>query len=258
MSATPSVPVLSLLDSAEAVFRAQGKYRFVQRWAILTSVWAMAALVPLLLLLFLDLGDVADLVGTIWVIVLVIGSVIFSLLSPFAIGHAMKATRTLRDFLKDFYPVWYKVKFEVLPPVGANVDEQTLNKLAELHPFLRKAQVRYNAEIRGRGGSHRFAVYARRGIGPPVPFPPGNLAVVRRFDGPAATTVAELRKLKEDALDVAKKTGDILSVLAAVSMSGFEPDAVEWARSPDGLSVKSVGSSLLNYQDGKFTVVFAG
>ncbi len=89
------------------------------------------------------------------------------------------------------------------------------------------------------------------------PFLPGQLALVRRFDGPGPVTREELVGLKEDAFDVAWKTGSNLTVLAAVSPTGFQQEAVDWARSPEGFPTKNLASSLLSYRDGKFSVVLA-
>lgn len=248
--------MLTFLDAAEAVYRAQNKYRFVLAWAVGTSLWILATLLPLVIVDVFDLGPVGAFILDTWFYVLFVGLVVFAYFSPFALYWAWKASQTLNGFLKDFYPLWYKVRFEMLPAGGANVDEQLFNKLGELHPGLRKAEVAYGVDVPGRHGSHHFTVLAKsRSVLPPVPFP-RQMALVRRFASETPTSRAELEKLKEDALDCTKKTG-ILKVLVAISPVGFESDAVEWARSKDGLPTKNVVCSLLTYRDEQFSVVWA-
>jgi hypothetical protein len=176
-----------------------------------------------------------------------LAGIILGFFGLFVIAPSMKFDKPLEHFFECFYPLWFKVKFEMLPTTSEDLDKQIMAKLTELHPEFSKAKVTFDAEVLGKTGSHRFNIYAEFGA---------RLAAIRRFEGQSPTTMAELVEFKADVMDVARRRGRGPFVILAVSKAGFEADAVEWTRSEEGLPTKNVFNALLTHSDGKFTSIW--
>lgn len=255
MNRPSGVPVLTLLDAGEAVFRTRAKFRFVFGWTFATSVWIVVVAFLFVLPQMVGPGPGGSLAG-LWLFVAVLGGVLFVVLGPQAMVYAWTGSKALESFLKDFFPLWFKLKLELLPSAGGAVEERLLARLEGLIPRLKRSSVGMNAQIPGQGGIHRFSIVARsRAIPGPPMGPPHRLALVQRFD--RLVTKGDLVKLKEDAQDVVKKTGYGLYLLIALGRDGFDPEAIAWARGDEGLPTRGITSALVSYSNEGFTVAWA-
>ena len=256
MNRPSGVPILTLLDAGEAVFRTRAKFRFVFGWAFATSVWLVLVATLFVLQEIVGPGLRGSLTG-LWIFVAVLGGVLFVVLGPQAMVYAWTGSKALESFLKDFFPLWFKLKLEMLPSSGGTVEERLLARLQALIPQLKRSSVGMNAQIPGKSGIHHFSIIARsRAIPGPPMGPPHRLALVQRFDH--LVTRGDLVKLKEDAQDVVKKTGYRLYLLVALGRDGFDPEAIAWARGDEGLPTRGITSALVSYTDEGFTVAWAG
>jgi hypothetical protein len=248
MAASAPTPVLSVLESGEAVFKTAQAFRFAYYWGLATGVWIVAAIALFFLADQLESAR-AGMFTFVWKIVMLFGGLPLALLNPYMMGLARRSLDHLDEFLGDFYPLWYKIRFEMLPPAGTTVDQQIWNKLRQLYPVLQRShQVSFGTQIAGSKGTYSFEVYAKAGK---------HVALVRRMEGDAPVGAPGLIRLKAEADDVLKKVRGKSLVLVVLARGGFDAAAVDWARSQEGLTGKRVSSALLRYAKGQFSVVWA-
>ena len=105
-------PVLSMLSSAEEIFRMRKKFRFVLLWTVISSLWLLISAILIVsdVILGNHYGPIAQ--DAFEVILTAIGLPLL-LTSPYIIHSSSKGSTKLENFIKEFYPIWVKVRFEL-------------------------------------------------------------------------------------------------------------------------------------------------
>ncbi len=112
-------PVLSMLNSAEKIFKMRRNFRFIFFWGILASVWIIISFAFFFAYLGSPLPYRLFLLYSFILIGFFIGLPIL-ILSPYIILSSSKRTTQFEQFLSTFYPIWVKAKVElfVSSPTG--------------------------------------------------------------------------------------------------------------------------------------------
>ncbi len=233
-AATPNVPPPSL-DLHQDLWYATDRIRFALGWATLVAAWLISIGV------FFGVGWIYS-PSTDWGFTdLYLGTIVFAGTGVYAGLQASRAGRALDRWEARMTPFMFAIKFEMLPFLGGEREKDIWERFVSVYPGLermarprgilpwtrRKNRVRYRAAVRGKKGEHFFHVYGRD--------KDDELFFVRRYEEAKPVTQDDLARLKSDVEDVYRKVGTTSLSVAAFAASGFEPDAIEYAKSEDGL-----------------------
>lgn len=120
-------PVLSMLSSADEIFRMRKKFRFVLLWTITASIWVLIS--AILVVSDVILGKhYGPIVLDAFAVVLIVIGLPLLLTAPYVIHSSFRGSRKLENFIKEFYPIWVKVRFEL----SVNPEENLHDKLISI------------------------------------------------------------------------------------------------------------------------------
>jgi hypothetical protein len=191
------------------------------------------------------------LIGVLWIF-----GLILLVLSPVIIFKGVVTTRRFSDWVEDFLPFSYILKFETFPSAGKTPEERILNKLMSVYLDVgsmikkRPELVKLNSKVQGRESEHHFDVY--------VNIPKWDRDIfVRRFDKPGAVTKDDITRLQKEVLDVVKKSGHFVLDITVVSTGSFERGSVDYVKTEEG-GVDGIGINLVLEKPHGYEVVCAG
>ena len=129
-------PVLSMLSSAEEIFKMRKKFRFVLLWTAIASLWLLisAILVVSEVILGKHYGPIA--LDAFAAILIVIGFPLL-LTSPYVIKSSFNGSTKLENFIKEFYPIWVKVRFELSVNPEGNLHDKLISIIENLDDDFR-------------------------------------------------------------------------------------------------------------------------
>lgn len=203
MSNTESIPVFSLLNSIESIYKTKGKYRFVFFWAYLASAWIIAT--TALFIAFMMVGKEAQaiIIIAIGVLAISIGFPVF-ISAIFTVRYTRKVSNQLENFLGKFYPLLVKVKLEMFPAKGATEEEILTNKINDLLPSYQKLVLTPKESARIDGETLNFDLMMGR---------KKRLALAKVVHPEQALTEKELSEIANDAHLISKKLKSQLKLL---------------------------------------------
>ncbi|MEM0136448.1 MAG: hypothetical protein QXU18_14675 [Thermoplasmatales archaeon] len=138
-------PVLSMLSSAEDIFKMRSKYRFVLLWTIIASIWIIIS--SILVASYAILGKQYEpLALDAFVVLIIFVGIPLLATSFFAINDSKKGTTKLEKFIQEFYPIWVKARFELSISFEGTLQDKITSILADLDEDFRRYEV--NPQIR--------------------------------------------------------------------------------------------------------------
>jgi hypothetical protein len=255
-----SLPAASL-QIQDAIWHARRDIEGVLGWAKWASLWLIS--LGALAVAYAFFRNV-----TIWIEVagladLLIGGVIFVATAFGVFYSSWKAQRLVQDWEDSMLPFLYTVKFELLPYAGPDREHDIWQRYMSIYRDLTRADpswktsawrrfwtnstLKFNEEVKGTKKSrHRFSVYCYVGDAWGL--------FVRRFEQPAAVTKAQLEELKREIEDRRKRTSETHCIIGAFASAGFSPDAVEFAKSDEGLINKEYPIDLIRETETGYAV----
>ena len=130
-------PVLSMLSSAEEIFRMRKKFRFVLLWTITASIWVIISSV--LFVSYIVLGKhYGPLALDAFIAILIVIGLPLLLLSPYIIYSSRKGSDRLENFIKEFYPIWIKVRFELSVSPEGDLHDKIISVIENLDDDFKK------------------------------------------------------------------------------------------------------------------------
>lgn len=233
-AATPNVPPPSL-DLHQALWYATDRIRFALGWAMLVAAWLISIAV------FFGVGWIYSPATNLAFIDLYLGTIVFAGTGVYAALQAGRAERSLDRWEAEMTPFMYAIKFEMLPFLGGDREKDIWERFVSVYPGLArmarprgvlpwtrgKNRVRFRATVRGKKGEHFFHVFGRD--------KDDDLFFVRRYEDAKPVTKDDLAMLRSDVEDVYRKVGTSSFSVAAFAASGYEPNAIEYAESEEGL-----------------------
>jgi hypothetical protein len=130
-------PVLSMLNSAEDIFRMRKKYRFVLLWTITASIWIIASSALIILDIVLGKQYATFALDAFVALIIVIGIPLF-ITSFFAVNDSAKGSVKLENFIKEFYPIWVKVRFELSVSSEGTLEQKISTILGDMDNDFKK------------------------------------------------------------------------------------------------------------------------
>jgi hypothetical protein len=230
-----SPPANSLLIH-ERLWEATDGISGVLGWAEAASIWLVS--LPVIFVASLFWHQVLEYAY----LDLIVGGGIFLFSGAFNILQTHRAKGVLEEWESKMLPFFYTVKFELLPIQESTREQDILKRFQSLYPALSPhkrhkiglmggpPEVKFDSQIKGKEGKHNFSIAA---CNSEIVF------LVRRFGGSNAVTLADLRTLQADAVDVARYVRPSNLVIAAFATAGFTPEAVEFARSEESMVVEN-------------------
>lgn len=130
------MPVMSLLSSAESIYMLRKKYRFVFVWAIASGMWIIATTALFITYMLVGKNYQAGIIDAVALLAVILGFPIF-ITAWFTVNYSGKVSKQMEDFLKDFLPIWIKVRMELLPSTGDSQVQKLRSKIKEIYPSYR-------------------------------------------------------------------------------------------------------------------------
>jgi hypothetical protein len=227
---------------------------------VIFSVFLLGVLLVLWLLTFSDIIPFDEYIGFLDFLILISLFVLF-IVNWRTVNPIIEFRQSLDDFYEYFRPFWFKARFEMLPRAGDDVARDIWSKLTYLYPFLfrgRSTRVRFDTEIQGKAGLHRFDIYSAS-VNSNLP----TVIPIVRWDSIFVRILNKTSPVrKEDVGSFVKDINDILLanerhrpfVLLLASYSGFEEDAIEYAGGENGLPKENVRSVLLRISPNRYKI----
>ena len=232
-------------------------------WTRAASVWLVSVgALTLLYFLYPSIRILSLLV----LLDLVVGGACFVATAFWILRLYRASQRRVEAWEVTFLPLLYRVKFELLPYSGADRLHDAWDRYKSVYRDLswadprsdngarekplRKTVLRFETEVPGSDGTHPFGIYCSVGT------ERGFFA--RRYEQSVPVSRSQLEVLKSDVEDARKKFGERKCVVAALSPADFEPEAIEFALSPEGYVEGRFPLDLIHEATTGFTVVSVG
>ena len=214
---TESRPVLSILSSAESIYLMRRKYRFALVWTIISSIWliSMATLFTVFIIVAPNLKAIVALTAV--VIVIVLGIPLF-ITTPFAIFYSRKTFQELDSFLSDFFPLWIRLKFELLPSEGSNTRQRLMKKVEELMPSFVSDSVGPKLSSKKTIGDPRFDIGLKKDR---------KLILAKIITHNGSASKKEFEEVTENALSLSKRLKLDLALLLIVVHFTIDQDITD-------------------------------
>jgi hypothetical protein len=233
-TATPPVPP-GALDLHQTLWYATDRIRFTIVWAELVAAWLLSVA------LFFGIGFVYPASTSLGFIDLYLGTIVFAPTGVYAILQARRAGLSLGEWEAQMIPFMYSVKFEMFPFLGADRERDIWERFVSIFPGLermskpsgilpwtrRKTYVKFRAMVRGKESEHFFHIFGR--------YRDDEVFFVRRYEEDEPVTNEDLATLKVEIEDVLRKLRIPEFSVATFAAGGYEPDAIKYAASEEGL-----------------------
>lgn len=238
-------PLLSTIEFSDNIFDSVDQVFQIILWAVAVAIWMIV--IGIMYIIEISEG-VLD-----WMIVI---GVLFGFSSPFIIRKGVSTYRRLNSSIKDFFPFYYIIKFELFPPFGKSPQEKIWNKLTSIFPDLGGLDedpeiVKFNSKIKGKQSEYFFDIYVDLSK-----FEDGDI-FVRRLDIKKDIEEKDFQTLKDDIEDVCKKKKTYPRNITIVSTTSYTISAINYAKNKDNW-VKKCNFDLVLEKPEKYEVVWAG
>ncbi len=218
-------PVLSVLASAESIYKLRNNYRFALYWSMALGIWLIGVIgISILFAIFHYSTNSGEYFG--FVLSVGIAGVFFIFTTPLMILYAWRGSMRLSDFLNVFNPLWLRLKIEM---ASAN-SQDAVSVLTELVlstlPFTRRSKVIYHENVESASESDYFNVCVKKRR---------NIALIKKLSKCPQITANELKGIKLSAQMMASQYKSKLTLLLVLSEGAYETECIKWADSPEGL-----------------------
>ncbi len=235
-------PVLSMLSSAEEIFRMRRKFRFVLLWTITASIWVIISSV--LFVSYIILGKhYGPLALDAFIVVLIVIGLPLLLLSPYIIYSSRKGSDRLENFIKEFYPIWIKVRFELSLNLEGDLHDKIISVIENLDDDFKKYTVNPAIKKDQSQISKKFDIIVKG---------KNRVAAVKIMAGSSVTEKLELENMEREASAIAKmlkvKSATLIVVLTTQNKESSSVPQISVK------PVKGVRTIVVSYDDSGFLV----
>lgn len=232
-------PVLSVLASAESIYKLRNNYRFALYWSMALGIWLIGVIgISILFAIFHYSTNSGEYFG--FVLSVGLAGVFFIFTTPVMILYAWRGSLRLSDFLNVFKPLWLRLKIEM---ASAN-SQDAVAVLTELVlgtlPFTRRSRVIHHANVESASESDYFDVCVKKRH---------NMALIKRLSKSPQITANELIRIKLSAQTLASQRKSKLNLLLVLTEGVYESECIKWADSPVGLRKLDWTCVLVNETD---------
>jgi hypothetical protein len=233
-------PVLSMLNSAEKIFKMRRNFRFIFFWAILASVWIIISFAVFFAYLILPLPYKLIVLDSFVLLGFFIGLLIL-ILSPYVILSSSKRTTQFEQFLSTFYPIWVKAKVELYVPSPTEIPKSIEMLISEIDDRLTKYDVnpKIPTKYKSSVSVFDFIMKSKRRF--------ATIKIVRESD---SFSQEELKSLQRESLKMANifKFKSSLLVVVLENVKSMEERYID-----DMAGVRSI---ILGYYHSEFSLNF--
>lgn len=263
MSSMAALPAASM-EVHENLWHATEDISEILSWAQWISVWLFTVGILGVFSIYSHIAYI------ILVIDLILGGFLAIISAAFNFAKARKSQKILEDWDSEMLPFLYSVKFELLPSEKGESERDIWNRYKSVFRDLQNAepktrldrwlqsdsgtlgmfatsQLKFNGEVKGRRGPHKFHIYART--------PVGRLLFVKRFTHSEPVSRSELEQLKGDVEDVLKRVGSEYLIVGAFASGGFAQEAVEYSSSEEARIEEETPMDLIQELPSGFRVI---
>lgn len=218
------MPVMSLLSSAESIYMLRKKYRFVFVWAIASGMWIIATTALFITYMLVGKNYQAGIIDAVALLAVILGFPIF-ITAWFTVNYSGKVSKQMEDFLKDFLPIWIKVRMELLPSTGDSQVQKLRSKIKEIYPSYRnfKRNSKKFQEIQDSVAQFDILVGRKK-----------EIALAKISDSNDLITLDNLKTMENDALRIAKKLKAKVRLMAVVQ-NQFNEELIRWESERESL-----------------------
>jgi hypothetical protein len=239
-------PIISALEFYENIDDGIDTLQFIMVWAILTAGWMIIVAITFFIGIFDSWSSYAIVLGA-----------MLGIFSPLIIYRGIKAYMNLNSSVNDFFPIYYIIKMELFPPMGESPEEKIWNKLKEIYTSAKEVaeeepdNVQFNVKVKGKRIEHHFNIYVL------IPEDPYGDIFVRRFDKDSEVDEGDLSKLRDEILDVCKKTRHGVHSVTCISTTPYASSAINYVKNK-GNWVKGIQFDLIKEKPKGYEVIWAG
>lgn len=235
-------PVLSMLNSAEEIFRMRKRFRSVLLWAILASIWVIVSSV--LLITYAVLGKhYGPFVIDAFVVILFLIGLPLLLMAPNTIYSSLKGSDKLEKFIEEFYPIWIKVRFELSVSPEGDLQDKIISVIENLDDDFEKYTENPTIKNDNLNISKNFDIIVKG---------KNRVAVVKIMDKDLVTEKLELEDNESEALVIAKmlkvKNATLIIVLTTKNKNNSSPLQI------NARPIKGVRTIVASYDASGFVV----
>ncbi len=130
MANAQNPPVMSMINSAEKIYKMRKSYELILIWAITASIWLITSV--LILLIELIFKPYATILTEILAIIAIVVGFPSLIISVPVIYLSWKSNKKLHSFTSKFYPLWIKIRVEIVQPDGKDIIEKSINELESI------------------------------------------------------------------------------------------------------------------------------
>ena len=235
-------PVLSMLSSAEEIFRMRKKFRFVFLWTVITSLWMLISAILMISDVILG-GHYGTIALYVFVVILIGIGFPLLLTSPYIIKSSFKGSTKLENFIEEFYPIWIKVRFELAVNSEGSLHDKLISIIENLDDDFRIYVENPNIKNDPSNICKKFDIIVKG---------KKRVAVVKVIDKKSIPEILELEDTEIEAHTVAKMLKAINATLIIILINQNKDN-------PNGLKinteiVKGVRTIIASYDDSGFVV----
>lgn len=129
----------NLVNAASSIYKVKQDFGLVFVWSLLSSIFTISVGTLFALYIFLPKAYGSDILIAVTSVVIALGIPVFI----FAFVNIFKAygsSKLMNSFYLNFYPIWLKTRFDLLPPKGESAEEVMENKIRGMIPTFKRAQ----------------------------------------------------------------------------------------------------------------------
>jgi len=128
---TQNPPVMSMINSAEKIYKMRKSYELILIWAITASIWLITSVLIIIIGVIFFKPYEAFLIDILAIIAIAVGFPSFIISIP-VIYLSWKSNKKLHSFTSKFYPLWVKIRVEIEQPDGKDIIEKSINELESI------------------------------------------------------------------------------------------------------------------------------